>query len=130
MRRHTADLRDQHREAGIALEEVLDGDVERTRVGVLLLDRLGDHRRVGRQRARVVRHEERPAGGREVLDPLDLDPEPVPVQELGDGRVEQTLDPLGAAPVVQLTLGLDAREVRLQTVGGHKRLHGRLVVAA
>ena len=44
MRGDAADLRDQHREPRVALEEVLDGEVERPRVGVLLADRLGDHR--------------------------------------------------------------------------------------
>jgi hypothetical protein len=77
----------------------------------------------------VVRHEERAARRRDVLDPLDLDPEPVAVEELGHCGVEDPLDPLGAAPVVQLPLGLDAREVRLQSFGGDERLHGRLVVA-
>ena len=47
MRGHAADLRDQHREPGVALEEVLDRQVELSRRQVLLADRLGDHRRVG-----------------------------------------------------------------------------------
>ena len=74
--RDGADLGQQHAEAGIALEEVLDGEIERARVGVLLLDRLGDHRRVGRQRAGVVGDQQRAALGRHVLDPLDLAAEP------------------------------------------------------
>ena len=61
VRGDAADLRDQHREARIALEEVLDGDVQRPRVRVLLADRLADHRGVGRQRARVVGDEQRAA---------------------------------------------------------------------
>ena len=44
VRGDAADLRDQHREARVALEEVLDRQVERPRVRVLLADRLGDHR--------------------------------------------------------------------------------------
>ena len=76
MGRHGADLRQQHAEAGISLEEVLDGQVQRPRAGVLLLDRLGDHRRVRRQRAGVVGDQQRAALGRHVLDPLDLAAEP------------------------------------------------------
>ena len=44
VRGDAADLRHQHREARIALEEVLDREVERPRARMLLLDRLGDHR--------------------------------------------------------------------------------------
>ena len=44
VRGDAADLRDQHREARIALEEVLDRQVEGPRVRVLLANRLGDHR--------------------------------------------------------------------------------------
>ena len=51
---HGADLRQQHAEARVTLEEVLDGEVHRTRVGMLLLDRLRDHRGVGGQRPGVV----------------------------------------------------------------------------
>ena len=58
VRGDAADLGQQHREARIALEEVLDGQVERPRARVLLLDRLGDHRRVRRQRAGVVGDEQ------------------------------------------------------------------------
>ena len=86
VRGHAADLRDQHREARIALEEVLDGDVQRPRVGVLLADRLADHRRVGRQRARVVGHQQGAAVGGHVLDPLHLGAEPVAVEELDSVR--------------------------------------------
>ena len=49
---------------------------------VLVADRLHDHRRVRRQRAGVVRHEQRAALGGHVLDPLLLDPEPVAVVEV------------------------------------------------
>ena len=85
VRGDAADLRDQHREARVALEEVLDGEVERPRRRVLLADRLRDHRRVGRQRAGVVGDQQRAAVGGHVLDPLDLDPEPVAVEELEQG---------------------------------------------
>ena len=43
---HGSHLREQHREARVALEEVLDRDVQRPRVRVLLADGLADHRRV------------------------------------------------------------------------------------
>src|SRR5262249_22336616 len=107
MRRDAADLRDQHREPGIALEEVLDGDVERARVRGLLLDRLRDHRRVRRQRSGVVRDEQRAAVRGDVLYPLDLGPEPVAVVEVDEGAIEDLLDPLRAPPVVELAVGLD-----------------------
>ena len=102
-----ADLRDQHREPGIALEEVLDRDVERARARVLLADRLRDHRRVRGQGAGVVGDQQRAAVGGHVLDPLDLGPEPVAVEELDQGAVHRPLDPLRAAPVVEPALGLD-----------------------
>jgi hypothetical protein len=57
----------------------------------------------------VVGDEQGAAGGRDVLDPLDVDPEPVVVEELVEGLVEQVLDALGAAPVGDLSLGLDRR---------------------
>ena len=129
MRGHAADLRDQHREARIALEEVLDGDVQRARVRVLLADRLGDHRGVRRQRAGVVRHQQRAAGGGHVLDPLDLGAEPVAVEELDERGVEDALDALRAAPVVQPPLGLDAGQVRLERLGRHQRAAARLAPA-
>src|SRR3954454_4377312 len=105
---HAADLWRQHREAGIALEEVLHRQIERARARVLLLDRLGDHRRVGRQRSRVVGDEQRAAVGGHVVDALDLDAEPVAVQELDGGAVDEALDALRAPPVVDAALGLDA----------------------
>ena len=74
----------EHAEARIALEEVLDGEVQRPRARVLLLDRLGDHRGVGRQRAGVVGDEQRAAVGRDVLDALDLAAEPQVVEEVVD----------------------------------------------
>ncbi len=40
---------------------------------MLLLDGLGDHRGVGRERAGVVGDQQRTPGRRDVLDPLDLD---------------------------------------------------------
>ena len=107
---------DEHAEARIALEEVLDGQVQRARARVLLLDRLGDHRRVGRERAGVVGDQQRAAGGRDVLDPLDLAAEPVVVEELVERLVEQALDALGAAPVGDLALGLDRGQVARRSV--------------
>ena len=50
-----------------------------------------------------------PVGGH-VLDPLHLDPEPVAVEELDHGAVEDLLDPLRASPVVDPALGLDRRQ--------------------
>ena len=107
MRGDPADLRDQHREARKALEEVLDGQVQRPWVRVLLADRLGDHRGVRRQRAGVVGDQQRAAFSGNVLDPLDLDPEPVAIEELDQGSVHEPLDPLRAAPVVEHALRLD-----------------------
>ena len=126
--RDRADLREEHREARVAAEEVLDGQVQRPRAGVLLLDRLGDHRRVGRQRARVVGDEQGAAGGGHVLDALDLDPEPEAVEELVDRRVQQPLDALGAPPVGDRPLGLDAREERAQVARGDLPADGRAPV--
>ena len=120
VRGDAAELGHEHREPRIALEEVLDGQVQRARARVLGLDRLGDHRRVGRQRARVVGDQQRAAGGRDVLDPLDRDPEPVVVEELVERLVERVLDALGAAPVGDLALGLDRGEVRAVVGRGGK----------
>jgi hypothetical protein len=107
--RHGTDLGQQHRKEGVALEEVLDGDVHLPRARVLLLDRLGDHRRVGRQGARVVGDEQRAAAVRHVLDALDRHPEPQVVEEVVEGPVHQALDPLGPPPVRDLALRLDSR---------------------
>jgi hypothetical protein len=68
-------------------------------------------------------------GGGDVLDPLHLGSEPVAVEELGDRAVEDALDPLGAAPVVELPLGLDAGQVLFELLGGHERRGGGLAVA-
>ena len=95
---------------------MLNGDVERPWVRVLLLDRLGDHRGVGREGARVVRDDHRTAGGRHVLDSLHLDPEPVVVEEIHQGPVHEALHPLRPSPVVELALGLDARQVGAHVV--------------
>ena len=110
VRGHTADLRDQHREAGVALEEVLDRDVQRPRMGCSSRIALRDHRGVRRQRTGVVGDEQSAARGGDVLDPLDLRPEPVAVEELEQRGVHQALDPLRAAPVVEPALGLDRRQ--------------------
>ena len=114
MRGDAADLGDEHAEEREALEEVLDGQVQLARARVLLLDRLGDHRRVGRQRAGVVGDEQGAAGGRDVLDPLDLAAEPVVVEERDERLVEQALEPLGAAPVGDRPVRLDRRQVVAQ----------------
>jgi hypothetical protein len=90
--------------------------------GVLLLDRLEDHRRVGRERAGVVGDEQGAAVGRDVLDPLDLAAEPVVVEELVDRLVEHALDALGAAPVGDLALGLDRGQVVAQVGAGSGQL--------
>ena len=84
---------------GIALEEVLDREVQRARARVLLLDRLGDHRRVGRQRAGVVGDQQRAAVGRDVLDALDLAAEPQVVEEVVERAVEEPSTRSRAAPV-------------------------------
>ncbi len=112
-----ADLRDQHREAGIALEEVFDGDVERSRRRMLFADRPRDHRRVGGQRPGVVGDEQRAALGGDVLDPLDLCAEPVAIEELDHRAVEGALDPLRAPPVVNRPLRLDRRQELAHAVG-------------
>ena len=57
-----------------------------------------------------------PPRARDVLDALDLGPEPVAVVEVDERLVEEALDALGAAPVVQAPLGLDARQVAAQVV--------------
>jgi len=64
-----------------------------------------------------------PPVGRHVLDPLDLAAEPQPVEELDQRAVHQALDALRAAPVVDLALGLDARQVGPQ-VGARSGLAG------
>ena len=114
MRRHPADLRHEHGEERIALEEVLDGEVQRPRARVLLLDRLADHRGVRRERARVVGDEQRAAGGGDMLDPLDLAAEPVVVEEGVERPVDEPLEALGAAPVRDRPLGLDRGQVVAQ----------------
>jgi len=73
---HAADLGHEHREERIALEEVLDGQPQLAAARVLLLDRLADHRRVGRQRAGVVGDQQGAAVVGHVLDALDLAAEP------------------------------------------------------
>ena len=118
---HAADLRQQGREARVALEEVLDGHVERPRVGMLVADRLADHRRVRRQRAGVVGDEQRAAVGGDVLDPLDLAAEPVAVEELDERRVEDALDPLRPAPVVDAAIGLDRRAAASASARARRR---------
>ena len=128
VRRHTADLCDELAEERIALEEVLDRQVQRPRAGVLLLDRLGDHRRVGRQRAGVVGDQQRAAEVGHVLDPLDVAAEPVVVEEVPEGAVEQPLDALGAPPVGDLAVGLDRRQQR--RAGRRRRRARRLELAA
>jgi hypothetical protein len=122
VRGHAAELGDEHRQPWEALEEVLDREMERARPGVLLLDRLRDHRRVRRDRAAVVGDQQRAADGRDVLDPLDLDPEPVVVEELVDGAVEQALDAFGATPVGDLAVRLDRGQQRAHLVVGRREL--------
>jgi hypothetical protein len=66
----------------------------------------------------VVGDEQGAAGCGNVLDPLDLGAEPVAVEELDHALVEDSLDPLRAAPVVDAALGLDRRhEVAIETRG-------------
>ena len=62
----------------------------------------------GRQRAGVVRHEQRAALGGHVLDALLLDPEPVAVVEV-EQRLHQREDALRAAPVVERAAGVGRR---------------------
>ena len=64
VRGHDADLVRQRPDPRVALEPVLGEHVERARRRVLVADRLHDHRSVGRQGARVVRHQQRAAVGR------------------------------------------------------------------
>ena len=61
VRAHKPDLVREHADARIALEPVLAEHVQRPRTRVLVADRLHDHRRVRRQRAGVVRHDQRAA---------------------------------------------------------------------
>src|SRR3954447_26394540 len=72
-----ADLVGQHAHAGIALEPVLAEHVERARLApaaarVLVSDRLHDHRGVWWERPGMVRHEQRAAFRRHVLNPFLL----------------------------------------------------------
>ena len=55
----------------------------------------------------MVGDEQRAAVGGHVLDPLDLGPEPVAIEELVQGPVHHPLDALRAPPVVELPIGLD-----------------------
>src|SRR5918993_78637 len=71
------------------------------RLLMLLADRLADHRGVGRERAGVVRDEQRAAGRGHVLDALDVAAEPVAVEELEQPAVVDPLDPLRPPPVVE-----------------------------
>src|SRR5436305_15153 len=59
----------------------------------------------------MVGDQQRTARVRDVLDPLDLDSEPVVVEEVVDGAVDKRFDALGAPPVRQLALGLEPGEV-------------------
>ena len=63
-----------------------------------------------------------PPDGGHVLDPLDLDPEPVAVVEVED-RLHQLVDALRAAPVVHLALGSGGgiSPVRSRSGGGSRR---------
>ena len=112
MRGHAADLGDEHGQPRIPLEEVLDRQMQRPRTRVLGLDRLGDHRRVRRERAGVIGDQQRAAGGWDVLDALDLDPEPVVVEELVERLVDHGLDALGAPQSVTWRSGSTAGQVR------------------
>ena len=108
-----ADLRQQRREAGVALEEVLDGHVERPRVRVLVADRLADDRRVRRQGAGVVGDQQGvPPSAGTFSTPSTSRPEPVAVEELDERRVEDPLDPLRPSPVVEAAIGLDRGQQR------------------
>ena len=113
---HAADLRDEHAEERIALEEVLDGEVQRARARVLLLDRLGDHRR---RRAAARRRGWRPAARRRSPGRA-RSPRPRSGTSSGRGSrracVEQALDPLRAAPVGDGAVRLDRRQVVAQVV--------------
>src|SRR5918994_6040444 len=104
MRPYEPDLVGEHADARIALEPVLAEHVERPWVGVLVVDRLHDHRRVRWQRAGVVRDDQPAAARRHVLDALHLDPEPLPVVEVEE-RLDEGEGALRAAPGV----GLPAR---------------------
>ena len=88
---------------------------------MLVADRLHDHRRVRGQRAGVVADEQRAAVGRDVLDALGLDPEPVAVVEV-EQRVGEPDEALGAAPVVE------RRARRRPRAAGRALLERRLAV--
>src|SRR3954451_4808051 len=97
---------------------MLDGDLKLTGPRVLFADRLRDHRRVRRQRARMVGDEEGTPVVRHVLDALDLGAKPALVEELEQGRVESGLDPFGATPVVEAAFGLDGRQELTRALDG------------
>jgi hypothetical protein len=104
-----ADLVGQRADPGVPLEPVLGEHVDRARGGVLVPDGLHDHRRVGRQGARVVGHQQRATLGGNVLDALLLDAEPVAVVEVEHG-LQQVEDPLRPSPVVELAARLARRD--------------------
>src|SRR4051794_7227819 len=106
---HEPDLVREHADARVALEPVLAEHVQRPRRGMLVADRLHDHRPVRRQRARVVGDEQGAALGRDVLDALLLDPEPVAVVEV-EQRLHELEEALGPAPVVDLAARLRRRD--------------------
>ena len=120
---HAADLGHEHAEARIALEEVLDGEVQRPRAGVLLLDRL---ERSSRRRAAARRRGWRPAARRRWSG---RSRSPRPRSGTSSGRASRRpccrsapSIALRAAPVGDLALGLDrragARAARRRAPGG------------
>ena len=109
-----ARLDEQHVEPGDAPEPPIGGEVDRSRTRSALADRLGDHRRIGGQRPGVVGDQQRGPVDRNARDPLDLDPEPVVVEEVVDDAVQRPLDELRAAPVADVALGLEPGQMRAQ----------------
>ena len=99
MRGDAAAARPQRADDRQRPEEVLGQAVDRA--AELGLDAVHDRRRVGRDRARVVGDEQRAALGRDLLEALPLDAEPVLVDRVVDAA-GQRAEVLAAAPLVDV----------------------------
>ena len=110
-------------------EQVLGEAVDRA--AELGLDAVHDHRRVRRDRGRVVRDQQRAALAGDVLEAFPLGPEPVLVDRVVD-RARERAQVLAAAPRVDvaapdaLVLGLEVEP--LGAGCGHQREPGRVGV--
>ena len=97
MRRHAAGARPERADDGHGAEDVVAQAVDRA--SELLLDPVHDDRRVRRDRAAVVAHEQRASLAWHVLESLPLHPEPMAVDGVV-GTSDEIADPLAATPGV------------------------------